>query len=215
MVASSNTELLNAKAASDTRTSVVSSAKMHLGISLAQVLHLRETGGISKEISDKITELHNTLEKRSVPTLAQQSRHVLPFYQMEDPPLKIPVKKDYTPRDDREVMARRGDHVIVYGWIGFEAIAYNARNKTTGTISRTLLNTDKDEEYKDSKLYRATQDGRSTIEYPVSWKNGDYIRVMERDTDSYSYASGICFNLASGQIGQFYTNVAYTLKLVD
>ena len=181
---------------------------------IQQAVHLRETGGIPKEISDKITELYNTLGKRSVPVLQQQSKTTPFSYQIEDPPLKIPVKEDHTPRDDREVMARRGDNVIVYGWTGFEAIAYNTRDKTTGRISRILLDTDRQEEVKVENLHLAMSDGCPTDEGPVSWKKGNYIRVWERKNDPHSQASGFCFNLASGQIGRFYTNSSFSLKLV-
>lgn len=232
MVASLNPEVLDAKAASDTRASVVSSTKMHLGISLAvrivlhrqnslvmtyiqQMIHLRETGGIPKEISDAITELLNTLGKRSVTAPPQQSNPALPSYHMQDPPLKVPMKTKHTPRDDREVMAQRGDNVVVYGWTGFEAISYNTRNKTTGRVSQTLLDMDKQEECKGGELYLATLDGRPTDECPVSWKKGNYIRIWNQEDESNSRASGFCFNLASGQIGRFYTNASFSLKLVD
>jgi hypothetical protein len=179
-----------------------------------EVIHLRETGGIPRDICDKITELYNTLGKCSVPVLPQ-SKPALFSYRMEDPPLKVLVKIDHTPREDREVMARRGDYVIVYGWIGFEAIAYNTRNKTTGIISQPLLSMEKGKKYRENNLYRTTVDGRPSIEYPVSWKKGEYIRIVDREEDSHSYGSGVCFDLASGKIGRFYTDAAYTLKLAD
>jgi hypothetical protein len=105
--------------------------------------------------------------------------------------------------------------VIVYARIGFQAIAYNIRNKTTGRISQDLLDMNKREEWKGDKLYRATSDGRPTDDCPVSWERGDHIRVWEREDDSHSRASGLCFNLASGQIGRFYTNASFSLKLID
>lgn len=165
------------------------------------MIHLRETGGIPKDICDKITELYNTLRKCAVPVLPQQSKPALLSYHIEDPPLKVFVKKDHTPRNNREVMARRGDYVIVYRWTGFEAIAYNTRNKTNGTISQPLLNTEKGEEYRENNLYQTTVDGRPSIENPVSWKKGEYIRILDREEDSHLYGSGVCFNLASGKIG--------------
>jgi hypothetical protein len=112
-------------------------------------------------------------------------------------------------------MAQRGDHVIVHAWTGLEAIAYNTRNKTTGRVPQNLLNKHAQQECKEDKLYLDTSDGRPTIECPVSWKTGDYIRVWDREDDSNSRASGLCFNLASGHIGRFYTNASSSLKLVD
>jgi hypothetical protein len=84
-----------------------------------------------------------------------------------------------------------------------------------GRVSQTLLNNHAQEECKEGKLYLATSDGRTTIESPVSWKRGDYIRVWDREDDSNSRASGLCFNLASGQIGRFYTNASFSLKMID
>jgi hypothetical protein len=179
------------------------------------VVHLHDTGGIPKELSDIITELHKTLGKHSTSALPKQPKPASFSYEIQSPPLKVLVNKDHTPRDHREVMARRGDYVIVYAWTGFEAIAYNTRNKTTGRVSQTLLNNHAQEECKEDKLYLATSDGRTTIESPVSWKRGDYIRVWDREDDSNSRASGLCFNLASGQIGRFYTNASFSLKIVD
>jgi hypothetical protein len=73
----------------------------------------------------------------------------------------------------------------------------------------------KQEEWKGDKLYLATSDRPLTDDYPVSWEKGDYIRVWDREDDSHSRASGFCFNLASGQIGRFYTNALFSLKLMD
>jgi hypothetical protein len=162
-----------------------------------------------------ITELYKTLGEPPVPALRHQPTPALPSHFIETPPLKIPVKRDYTPRNDRGVIVRAGDHVIVYARIGFEAIAYNTRNKTAGRISEELLDMSKQEEWKGDKLYLATSNGRPTDDCPVSWKKGDHIRVWERKDDSHSRANGFCFNLASGQIGRFNTDASFSLKLMD
>lgn len=126
------------------------------------------------------------------------------------------VKADYYPGTRQGVVAHCGDDVVVYAWAekNTEAVVYNTRNRTSGRISINLLGTSKTELIHQDKLYMATSDERAALVGHVSWKAGDYIRVWDRVNGSHSRCSGFCFNLASGQIGEFST-ASSDLELVD
>jgi hypothetical protein len=113
-------------------------------------------------------------------------------------------------------VACRDDDVVVYAWAEncTEAVAYNTRNKTTGRIPKVLLDMSKIEPFNQDRLYMARLEERSTSVDHVSWEAGDYIRVWDRVNCSHSRCSGVCFNLASGQLGNFLT-MSPSLELVD
>jgi hypothetical protein len=133
-----------------------------------------------------------------------------------NPPHKMSVKEYYCPGTYQGVVAQCGDDVVVYAWAEnrSEAVVYNTRNRNSGRIPTTLLDTSKTELVHQDSLYMATSNERATLVGYVSWKAGDHIRVWDRVNGSHSRCSGFCFNLASGQIGKFSTVSPY-LELVD
>ncbi|KAF2441480.1 hypothetical protein P171DRAFT_497714 [Karstenula rhodostoma CBS 690.94] len=197
MTFTTNSDKPDAKTTPNDRASIVSSAKMHLGISLAQVIHLKETDAVPKEISDAITLLHDTITKPSAAVPPSAS------FEIQSPPVSVPVTRSHMPGNHNGVVARPGDRVIVYGWAknGSEAIAYNARNDTTGRIPTLVLDVVHQEPV-ETKLYMVAADQPFTSELKVTLKAGDFIR-MWNCVHGPNVWSGMCFNLASGQIGKY------------
>jgi hypothetical protein len=122
-----------------------------------------------------------------------------------NPPQKIRVLRDHIPGTQQEVVARCGDHIIVYAWSQdhTEAVAYNLINKTAGRIPRKVLEMSSNEPYDQDMICLAKEDKCKATVGHVSWKAGDYIRVWERVHGFY--LNGFGFNMASGQIGKFTT----------
>jgi hypothetical protein len=125
------------------------------------------------------------------------------------------VRTANVPGTLRGVVAREGDHVIVFAWAKdlHEAIAYNTRNKTTGHIPVMSLDGSKKELFPGSDLHMVAYDVPSKSVDGVALTAGDYIRVWDSRSLVGSKA-GVCFNLASGRIGKFET-VWTALNLVD
>ncbi|KAL1612076.1 hypothetical protein SLS60_000299 [Paraconiothyrium brasiliense] len=183
---------------------------------LAQVIHLKETGDLPKEISDMITELHNALGNRSAAVPPRRSKPLTPSFEAQNPPLRMPVIQSQTPGDHNRVVARRGDQVVVYGWAEdyTEAIVFNTRNETTGRISGSFLDKSQKEVSDEDNLYLITIDEIQVALGHVKMKAGDYIRVWNREDGRNQRTTGLCFNMASGQIGKLFAWTS-SLKLVN
>jgi hypothetical protein len=157
--------------------------------------------------------INDTFQDRSAVKIPPKSKLAI---ESCNPPNKMSVKMDYYPGTHQEVVAQCGDDVVVYAWAEnrTEAVVYNTRNRTSGRIPITLLDTSKTELVHQNSLYMATLDERTASVVHVPWKAGDYIRVWGRANGDYSRCSGFCFNVASGQIGKFST-MSSSLELVD
>jgi hypothetical protein len=163
-----------------------------------------------------ITKWYETFGKPAAAVVSQQPKVSAASYVALNTPLKIGVKEAHYPKNHEGVVAAPDDQIIVYAWAGnyTEAIAYNTRNKTTGRIPKDLLDMTKTEAVQVDRLYMVTSDEQPASLDHVTWKAGDYIRVWDRKDGSYPRCTGLCFNLASGKIGQFST-MYYSLKPVD
>jgi hypothetical protein len=160
--------------------------------------------------------LYSSFGNIPVPTPAPASTPAVDFSPSQpkpsiitcNPPQKIRVLRDHIPGTQQEVIARCGDHIIVYGWSQdhTEAVAYNLMNKTAGRIPRVVLDMSSNEPSDEDTIWMAKEDKCKVPVDHVSWKAGDYIRVWERVRGFY--LNGFGFNMASGQIGKFTTDPA-------
>jgi hypothetical protein len=118
---------------------------------------------------------------------------------------------DQVPSNQQQVLARCGDHIIVYAWFysPTEAVAYNPSNKTTGRIPVTALDMSSDEPYDQGNLCLAKMDEREVSLGHITWKAGDYIKVWGRVNYINPRCAGFGFNIATKQIGKFSTYKEY------
>ncbi|KAJ6276574.1 hypothetical protein J3E71DRAFT_187083 [Bipolaris maydis] len=195
------------KLMSDEQKSIMSSAKMHIRILQAQLLFLRETSSVPREIEGLLSELMIAFPDRPTVVTQPQAKLTTPTHNILNPPLAISVRDAYLCGNYRHVVANAGDRVIVFAWTNnrTEAIAYNPRNKTAGRISVDLLDEGESEPFIDTTLCMTTSSESHSSFGHVVWKAGDYIRVWNREDKSHAVSEGFCFNLATGAIGRFHT----------
>ncbi|KAF2193570.1 hypothetical protein K469DRAFT_712347 [Zopfia rhizophila CBS 207.26] len=200
----------------DERTTIVSSAKMHMSIFRAQLLFLHETGSVPKEIEDILSDLMANFLHRSTAVTQAQMKPPTPIHETLNTPLTVSVKDGYLCENYRHVVANSGDQVVVFAWTKnhTEAIAYNPRNKTAGRIPADLLEKGDSKPFTNTKLCMTTSDERPNPLGLVKWKAGDYVRVWNREDKSHARSNGFCFNLATGEIGKFDT-MSFFLQVID
>jgi hypothetical protein len=160
--------------------------------------------------------LYSSFGNIPVPTAAPVSTPAVDFSPPQpkpsiiacNPPQRIRVLRDHIPGTHQEVVARCGDHIIVYAWSQdhTEAVAYNLMNKTAGRIPRVVLDMNSNEPSDQNTICLAKEDKCNVPVGYVSWKAGDYIRVWDRVRGFYW--NGFGFNMASGHIGKFTTDPA-------
>lgn len=153
--------------------------------------------------------------ERSTVVTQPQTKLATPTHDILNPPLAISVKDAYLCGNYQHIVASSGDWVIVFAWTNnrTEAIAYNPRNKTAGRISVDLLEEGDSEPFTDTKICKTTSNESHSSLGHVKWKAGDYIRMWNREDKSHAVSEGVCFNLATGEIGRFHTT-CFSLRII-
>jgi hypothetical protein len=168
------------------------------------------------EIENMLSDLTATFLHRSSTVTQSQKKTLTPIHESLNPPLMISVKDGYLCGNYRHIVANSDDQVVVFAWTNnhTEAIAYNPRNKTTGRIPADLLEEGDSKPFTDTKLYMPTSDEQHGSRGCIKWKEGDYVRVWNREDRSHARSDGFGYNLATGEIGKFNTT-SFSLKVID
>jgi hypothetical protein len=157
-----------------------------------------------------LSDFKASIPKSSTTTTVTRKKTSISGFKVLERPFMTLVRVNYTSSSYKQVLANSGDRVLVFAYTndGTGTIAYNPRNKTAGKISTDVLDNANVEPFSDSKLYMTLgHESRASFRH-VEWKRGDYIRVWNREDESYSRSSGFCFVLTTGQIGRFMTQTA-------
>ena len=151
-----------------------------------------ESGTKSKEIEDLLFELKDSTHKHSTVTAAPKKTGNSTL-EILNTPLTIPVTKDNTPLNYEQVLADRGDHLVVFAYAKnrAEVVAYNPRNQTAGRFPADHLANQNSTPFSESKLYMTKSDLAKMFNH-VAWKAGDYVRVWNKTDAKYTVCSGLC-----------------------
>jgi hypothetical protein len=168
------------------------------------------------EIEDMMSSLMATFPHSPGVVAQSQTNPPTPITEILHPPLMVSIKTEYISKNYRHVVANPGDEVVVFAWTNnrTEATAYNSRNKTVGRIPADILDKEGSKPVTNTEICMATSDQKHVSLGHVKWKEGDYIRVWNKESRKHAMIHGIGFNLATGEIGEFDTS-SFSLRVID
>ncbi|QKX53262.1 uncharacterized protein TRUGW13939_00338 [Talaromyces rugulosus] len=185
---------------------VLSSAKMHLQILLAQLGYLKATDtAINDPELQRLLPLLSENSSKNVPqgqSVQAPKKSNTPKIEVLHTPQTFIANREYVGKNHDFLLAEPGDRVVVHAWVdGKDAVGFNERNFSAGRISSNFLG-DKVPNSKD-KFESFIADEPNC---PIRWsggrldiKSGDRIRICMWN----SKKNGVGVNLATGKIGDF------------